>query len=532
MSRDKYVLAIDLGTGGPKTALVSMRGEVAGHELIPVETRHLPDGGVVQDPDEWWRAITSSARKLIASGIVPADAIAAVACTGQWASTIPVTAEGDLAGDCVLWMDNRGERYSAKVVGGPIAVGGYAPLKALRWIRKSGGAPSPLGNDPTGQILHLRHDEPEVYARAGYFLEPVDYLNMRFTGRIAATPTSMVVHWLTDNRDLSTARYDDELVRMSKMDPAKLPPLQPVNSVVGEVLPDVARELGLPPGVQVVTGTPDLHSASIGSGAIGDFEPHLAISTTSWISCHVPFKKTDAIRQIATIPSLVPGRYLLANNHETAGVCLQWLRDNVVVQDDGLLDGAAAGGGYRAYDELAARVPAGSDGVVFTPWLAGERCPVDDRNVRGGFYNLSLQTTRGHMVRSVFEGVAYNARWMLDAVEKFVGRQLGAIRFIGGGAVSDVWCQIHADVLKRPVHRVAEPLLANVKGAAVFAGLVLGDVRHDEVAGLARIDARFEPRPEKFAVYDELYREYPGLYHRQRKMYARLNGRKKAPARA
>ncbi len=136
------------------------------------------------------------------------------------------------------------------------------------------------------------------------------------------------------------------------------------------------------------------------------------------------------------------------------------------------------------------------------------------------------------MVRSVFEGVAFNARWMLDAVEKFVKRPLGAIRFIGGGAVSDVWCQIHADVLKRPVHRVADPLLANVKGAAIFAGLVLGEVRHEEVAGLARIDATFEPQPEHFAVYDELYREYPGLYHRQRKMYARLNGRKKAPARA
>ncbi len=96
----------------------------------------------------------------------------------------------------------------------------------------------------------------------------------------------------------------------------------------------------------------------------------------------------------------------------------------------------------------------------------------------------------------------------------------------------DVWCQIHADVLKRPVHRVAEPLLANVKGAAIFAGLVLGDVRHGEVTGLARIDATFEPRPETFAVYDELYREYPGLHHRQRKMYARLNGGKKTPARA
>ena len=136
------------------------------------------------------------------------------------------------------------------------------------------------------------------------------------------------------------------------------------------------------------------------------------------------------------------------------------------------------------------------------------------------------------MVRSVFEGVAFNARWMLDAVEKFVRRPLGAIRFIGGGAASDVWCQIHADVLDRPVHRVEAPLLANVRGAALFASMVLGEVRQSQVPQLVRIDATFEPDPANRAVYGELYREYPGLYHRQRKMYARLNGRKSTPQRA
>jgi len=132
----------------------------------------------------------------------------------------------------------------------------------------------------------------------------------------------------------------------------------------------------------------------------------------------------------------------------------------------------------------------------------------------------------------VFEGVAFNARWMLDAVEKFVRHPLGAIRFIGGGAASDVWCQIHADVLDRPVHRVEAPLLANVRGAALFASMVLGEVRQSQIPQLARIDATFEPNPANREVYDELYHEYPGLYHRQRKMYARLNGRKSAPQRA
>lgn len=525
MARERFVLAIDLGTGGPKTALVSLRGEVAGHEHVPVETTHLPDGGATQDPDDWWRAITSSARRLLAAGVVRPDDVVAIACTGQWGSTVPVAADGRPAGPCILWMDGRGGRYSRRVVGGPVTFAGYGPLKALAWIRKSGGAPSPLGNDPLGHILYLRHEQPDLVARTSVFLEPLDYLNLRFTGRVAATPASMVLSWLTDNRHLAAAHYDPQLLALSTLDPATLPPLQPAASVIGPVLPDVARDLGLPDGVQVVAATPDLHSASIGSGAVADYEPHMAISTTAWLSCHVPFKRTDVNRQIASIPSLLPGRYLVANNHETAGVCLQWLHDNVVLQDDGLLTAVLPAGGYAAYDRLAAAAPAGSDGVIFTPWLAGERCPVDDRNVRAAFVNLSLRTTRAHMVRALFEGVAYNARWMLDAVEQFVRRPLGAIRFIGGGAASDVWCQIHADVLGRPVHRVADPLLVNVKGAAMFAGLVLGHLRHDDLSSLARVDAVFEPDAANRAIYDELYREFPGLYHRQRKMYARLNGR-------
>lgn len=527
MERERYVLAIDLGTGGPKTALISMRGEVACHELVLVPTQHLPGGGATQDPADWWRVITSSARKLLASGVVRPEDVVAVSCTGLWGSTVPVGADGQPSGPCILWMDDRGGPYAREVVGGPVTFAGYGPLKALAWIRKSGGAPSPLGNDPLGHILYLRHDEPDVDRRTAFFLEPLDYLNLRFTGRIAATPASMVVAWLTDNRDLSApARYDRQLLAMSTLEERRLPPLQPVASVIGPVLPDVARDLGLPDGVQVVAATPDLHSAAIGSGAVADYEPHMAISTTAWLGCHVPFKRTDVGRQIASIPSLLPNRYIIANNHETAGVCLQWLRDNVVVRDDGLLAGTPSPDGYRAYDRLAASAPVGSDGVIFTPWLAGERCPVDDRTVRAAFYNLSLRTTRAHMVRALLEGVAYNARWMLEAVEKFVRRPLGPIRFIGGGAASDLWCQIHADVLDRPVHRVADPLLVSVKGAAMFAGLVLGHVRHDELAQLARIEATFEPDPATRAVYDELYREYPGLYHRQRKMFARLNGRR------
>ncbi len=139
-------------------------------------------------------------------------------------------------------------------------------------------------------------------------------------------------------------------------------------------------------------------------------------------------------------------------------------------------------------------MPAGSGDVLFTPWLAGERSPVDDRHARGGFHNLSLATTRAHLVRAVLEGVAYNSRWLHDAVERFVQRRLDPVRIIGGGATSDLWCQIHADVMGRTIERVAEPLHANLRGAAMFAGVALGEVDLEEIAGLVPVDSSLRAR--------------------------------------
>src|SRR5262249_48564832 len=153
-----------------------------------------------------------------------------------------------------------------------------------------------------------------------------------------------------------------------------------------------------------------------------------------------------------TLPSPLPGRYFIANEHETAGACLTFLKDNLRVRPDGVSGSEMT---YSAYDDLAATAPAGANKVLFTPWLNGERSPVDDHTVRGGFHNLSLTTTQGELVRSVYEGTAYNSRWLLGAVERFAGRRLPALTFIGGGAQSAVWAQIHADVLDRTLRRAA-----------------------------------------------------------------------------
>lgn len=517
---ERFVLAVDLGTGGPKIGLVSLAGTIAWNDHCPVETRRLPDGGAVQDAAEWWDLILDAARRALASGTVDPSRIEAVSCTGQWASTVPVDESGIPVGDCQLWMDSRGEPHARRVIAGRVA--GYSPVPLAVWVRRTAGAPSTTGADPIGHMLHLMHDEPDVARATRWYLEPVDYLSMRFTGVATASHASMTAAWLTDNRHLDRMSYDPELVRRAGLSLRELPPLRPTGSVVGVVAPKVAAELGLPEGVRVVTGTPDLHSGAVGAGTVLDYETHLAISTSSWLGCAVPFKKTDVLHQIATVPGLTPDRYLVANNHETGGACLQWLRDQIVAPHDGLGDRGPPPS-FAALTAVAAGVVPGAGGIIFTPWLSGERSPVDDRNARGGFHNLSLATTRADLVRAVLEGVAYNSRWLHEAVEKFAKRRLDYVRLIGGGAQSDLWCQIHADVLDRTIERVADPVDANLRGAALFAGLALGAVRPAEVRDLVAVDAVFRPDQARRQTYQRLYAEFPKLYKAQKGMFRRLN---------
>ncbi|MGA2835337.1 MAG: FGGY-family carbohydrate kinase [Acidimicrobiales bacterium] len=513
---DRWVLAVDLGTGGPKVGLVSLSGVIACTEHLPVPTDLGTDGQATQDAGLWWDLIRGAARRAVDSGVVRADRIVAVSCTGQWASTVPVDVHGVPVGACQLWSDTRGGPHARRVVGGPVA--GYAPLAAVRWIRHSGGAPSTSGADPIGHILHLEHDEPEVARAARWYLEPVDYLSMRFTGTAAATPASMAGAWLTDNRVADPVAYDPVLVAAAGVPAGKLPPLRPTASEIGTVLPEVADDLGLPRGVVVVAGTPDLHSACVGSGSVLPFEPHVAISTTSWVSCPFPKKKTDPVHQMATVPGILPGLRLVANNQESGGGALDWLR--------GCLDGERVdGAGPTPFDELttlAGSAPPGSGGLLFTPWLAGERSPIDDRRARAGFHNLSLRTTRAEMVRSVMEGVALNSRWLARAVERFVGRPLGTVRAIGGGATSSLWCSIFASVLDRPVEQMDQPVLANLRGAALIAGLSLGAVSPPELRSLVPVAETHLPEPGAVAVYDRLSAELPAFYKAQKGMFARL----------
>jgi xylulokinase len=509
---DSYVLAIDLGTGGPKVAVVSTTGRIVAHAFEPVALHLLEGGGAEQDPAEWWSAICAASRRALGDADVGAEQMIGVGCTAQWLGTVAVGADGSPLMRAIIWLDSRGNKAIRKVAGGPLNVLGYDPRKIQRWIRVTGGAPGLSGKDPVSHILFIRDQFPDLYGRTVTFLEPVDYLNLKMTGRTCASFDSIAAHWVTDNRSIDRVTYDEQLLEITGLDRSKLPDLVPPGSIIGALTADAAADLGMPAGVPVAVGSGDAHSAVFGSGAVADFEGHLYIGTSSWISCHVPFKKTAPISNVASIPAALAGKYVMVDEHETAGACLTFARDTLRLAED-----------FDTMNSMVDSVAPGSGRVLFTPWLNGERSPVDDHTIRGGFHNLSLSTTRAQMVRAIYEGVALNSRWLLGAVEKFAGRKFDSLAFIGGGANSEPWAQIHADVLGREIRQVADPVLANVRGAALIALLALGRIEVGDIPGMVEVRRTFTPDPSNAAEYEVLSDEFVNLYKQTKAIHKRLN---------
>jgi xylulokinase len=523
-SAPRYVLAVDLGTSGAKVALVGIDGRVAAWEFEPVELIVLPGGGAEQRPDDWWRATVTATRRLLARHDGPAAEVAAVCCSTQGEGTVPVDESGAPLSNCILWMDMRGAPHLRRQFGGFPALQGVSLLRVRRWVKLTGGMPSPTGKDPAGHMLYVRDELPEVYERTYKFLGVPDYLNLKLCGRMAASYDSIMTSWVTDNRDADGVKYDPDLVRDCGVDAGKLPEIVQCTEVLGRLTPAAAGELGLAPETQVVAGAIDTTAAAVGAGTTDDFAVHLYLGTSSWMAAHVPFKKTDVFSSIASLPCALPGRWLLTALQATAGGNLTWLRDNVLYHKDELLAEAEQPDVFKVFDQIARRVPPGSNGVLYTPWIWGERAPVDDRALRAGLYNLSLANTREDIVRAFLEGVALNTRWLLGPVRKFLGRPVQSINLVGGGGQSEVWPQIIADVMGVTVRRVRDPIQANARGAAWIAAAGLGEISFADVPRLVEFDGEFAPDAAAGRVYDESYRTFIEVHKRMKPLFRRVNG--------
>lgn len=514
-----HILAIDLGTGGPKAVIMTTSGAVVAESFVATPLIHTADGGIEQDAEGWWLAIAEATRGAVAKAPEAAKTIAAVGVAAQWMATVAIDERGGALMNAVSWMDGRGSGQMKLLVGPAPRVAGYNPIKLASWLRKTGGAPSLSGHDSLAHVHLIRQIHPDIYERTHKFIDPGGFVTARLTGRIATSAESATAFWATNTRRIDNIDYDESLMRLNGLDRAKLPEIVPSGSVVGKLLPERAAELGIP-AVPVVAATPDIMAAAIGSGAVADFAAHLYVGTSGWLSCHVPFKKTDPLHNIAALPSALAGRYLMCTEQQCAGETLAHLRDKLLATTD-------------PFEQLVAEAgqcPPGADGVLFTPWLNGERTPLDDKHARAAYANLSLTSTRAALVRATLEGVALNVRWMHEHTERFTKRRLDSIAVIGGGAVSDLWCQIFADVLDREIRQIAEPRHATARGGALLAAMALGAIDTGEVAQRVATTATFHPSNQNRAVYDELFDRFKAFYAANRKLYRKFNAGPRKPS--
>ena len=523
MANEKLILAVDLGTSSMKVALITAGGRVLGWESEPVHLIITPDGGAEQSPEEWWQAFLSAAGRLLKREQAASQQVIAVCCSTQGEGTVAVDSAGNALGNAILWMDMRGAPYLHEQLRGWININGVGISNVLRFVRLTGGLPSVTGKDPAGHMLFVRDAMPALYERTYKFLNVLDYINLRLTGEFVASFDSILTSWVTDNRDPDNIRYDDSLIRMLDIDREKLPDIVSCTKIIGQLRSEVADLLGLPGNIKVVAGAIDNTAAAIGAGTVEDYLPHLYIGTSSWIAAHVPFKKTDPVSSLASIPCAIPKRYLLTALQATAGGNLTFLRDNILYHKDELLQEADVPDIFKVLDRIAERVPAGANGVMYTPWIWGERAPVEERTLRAGLFNLSLNHTREDIIRAFLEGIALNTRWLLAPVERFLRRKVDAIHIVGGGAQSDVWCQIFADVMNVTIKQVREPLYANARGAAWIAAVGLGEITFPDISQLVQFQQIYDPQKEFRTLYDEKFDVFQQIYTQMKGVYRRLN---------
>ena len=525
MSAGPHVLSIDLGSSGVKVGLIDAGGTLQVSAVERYGMQLLPDGGAEQDAELWWRALVRCCRQVLERSGLPPEAVAAVGCTAQWSATVAVDADARPVGPVVSWMDTRGGRHNRELMDGFPRVQGYGVYPLLRWLRAVGVAPTQSGVDSLGHMLFLKHQRPEIYARAAKLLEPEDYVTFRLTGRATATRSTAFPTMLCDVASPDPGRYHPWCLERAQLDPAKLGELIPVDGAVGPLGARAAAELGLTTRAVVLAGVPDNHSSAIGAGAVKDHEAVAVLGTSGFLGCHLPVRGLDLDSFITTMPSPLPGRHLIFGDLGNNGKVLDSMLQRQLYSDDELAASPAPEDAYRRLDRVVEGVPPGSDGVLFLPWFNGTLCPREDSAMRGGFLNLSHRTTRAHLARAVLEGLCLNWRWLLGAAEKFARVRFPLLRLAGGGAQSAQWAQVMADVTGRPIHQLADPPNGNVLGMGYLLLRHLGLLTVEQLPGLARVARVFEPRGEFVPRYDRAFTHFLAAEQALRPVFRGLNPR-------
>lgn len=506
MPRPQYIISHDVGTSSTKAVLVELDGKIKAHctESYPIDYPQV--NWAEQNPDDYWRAVCNTTRRVMREAGVSSSEIAAVVFTTQTIGIIPMSKEKEHLGPAIIWLDGRASKQAEEAMN---KFGGRAVFSSIAGTTIS-------GKDGMAKLLWLQENEPKIHEDTEYFMDINGYLVFKMTGR-------QVYEWScasTMGFDLKKNDWLRLIMNHVGVDVDKFPELVRSTDKVGEITREAALQCGLNEGIPVFGGCGDMQSAAIGAGAVAEGEGHICLGTSAWVA--VTTDKVLTGREGAvTLKSGDPDKNLLLGEMETAGICLEWVKNEFYRHEQQDPNCPSI---YALMDESIKDIPAGSDYLIFTPWLYGERCPVSDVYVKSTFFNLSASHRREHMLKAIYEGIAFNLRWILEIFDRRYDFSLPVLRVIGGGSNSDEWMQIIADVTQRRIEKVSESQTCGAIGAALIAAVGLGV--YPDIGAAAenvKVEKMFSPRAESKRVYDTLFRIYKLLYKNLKKLYRDLN---------
>ncbi len=481
----QQLLGIDIGTSACKVAVFDEDGKVLAQANRPYRVYYPQNGWAEQNPEEWWEAICDAVREALSEESVSAEQIKGIGVDGQSWSAIPVDENGSVLHNTPIWMDTRARHLCEKV---------KKEIGADEIFRVAGN--DFLPSYVTPKLLWFKEERPEVFQKTHKFLQSNSYIVMKLTGEMSQEYSQCYgIHFF----HMEKLSYDMALAEKMGLSPDMMPKLYGCDEIVGSVTEEAAKKTGLKAGTPVVAGGLDAACGALGAGVYRPGETQEQGGQAGGMS--ICTDKALSHKALILGTHVVPGLWLLQGGTVGGGGALKWFRQEL--------------GGGMSFDELtaeAAEAPPGSDGVLFLPYMAGERSPIWNPDAKGVFYGLSFDKTRGHLIRSVLEGVAFSLEHNLRTAAE-TGIHVDTLNAMGGASNSVLWTQIKADVTGKTI-RVPSSDTATTLGAAILAGVGCGIYGSygEAVNRTIRMTRVQEPNPENKAVYDRAMERYLRLY--------------------
>jgi len=517
-----FIIVYDFGTSSVKTCLFEIDSEVhlvasaaAGYGLYISD-----DGGAEQDTEEWWNALCSTTKGLFIKSEVTPSQISGIAFCSQMQGTVLVDEEGHALRRPMNYLDQRGIReYQACMGSGFIKISGCSLYKLVRNLIVN-HAGSVSVKDPVWKYKWVEENEPDVFRKVYKWLDIGDYLTARCTGQIVRTADSAFATFLYDTRK-GKEGWNQGLLKMYRVNPEHMPDIIDPTEPAGKLTKRAAEDLGLAEGTPVYGGGGDTTFVCIGAGCTKPGDTHIYVGTSGWVCVLMDHQTVDLDAMITGVLSAKKGYFNYYAELETAGKCFDWVSDHLALDEVGIylnqlkvIDDIESK--YKSlYDFLSdeiRKVPPGANGVIFTPWLHGNRCPFEDVAAGGMFFNLRLETGKRDMIRAVLEGICYHLRWLLECSERKV-RTSDSIRFVGGGALSPLTCQMLADITGRKIETVHNTQEVGAIGTAIS---VAAGIRGEDVMNMAqtlvKTDQTYIPDLKNHRVYERNYQVFKKLY--------------------